>query len=169
MSRDHINIRPAEVADAAAVQAIYAPMVERTTISFEEVAPSITEMGERIAVALQTHGYYVAERDGRVVGYAYGSQHRARAAYRRSADVAIYVAEEARGIGVGRALYQVLLPRLSDLGFHRAYAGIALPNPASIALHESVGFAPAGIYREVGFKFDRWLDVGWWEKRLDDG
>lgn len=159
-------IRDATVDDASAVQAIYAPVVIATVISFEESAPSIEEMAGRIAAYAGDYPFLVAEREGRVVGYAYGSRHRDRASYRFSADVAVYVAEAARGTGVGGALYRRLLPALAERGAHAVFAGITLPNAGSVRLHESVGFEPVGVYREVGFKFGRWLDVGWWQRRL---
>ncbi len=101
-----------------------------------------------------------------LLGYAYGSRHRERSAYRTSADVTAYVAESTRRAGVGRAMYVELLAQLKRKGFHAAFGGIALPNQASIALHESVGFTPVGVYREVGFKLGRWHDVGWWQRIL---
>ena len=104
--------------------------------------------------------------DGRVVGYAYASEHRTRAAYRTSVDVAVYVALGAQRGGVARSLYSRLLPAAASLGYHAAFAGIALPNEASVGLHEAMGFEPVGIYREVGRKFDAWHDVGWWQRLL---
>ncbi len=159
-------MRPATVADAAGVHAIYAPVVAHTTISFEEVPPSITEMAARIEATSKDYPYLVAERDGAVLGYAYASQHRTRAAYRWSVDVTVYIADEARRSGVGTALYAHLFPELAERGFHAAFAGIALPNPGSIALHERMGFTALGVYREVGSKFGRWHDVGWWQRLL---
>jgi phosphinothricin acetyltransferase len=156
-------IRPASTADAAAVRHIYAPIVEQTAISFEDDPPTADEMAQRIEAA---HAFLVAERGGTVVGYAYASAHRARAAYRTSVDVTVYIDERARRSGVGKALYRALLPMLRQQGFHAAFAGIALPNPASVALHESVGFTPVGVYREVGFKLGRFHDVGWWQMIL---
>jgi L-amino acid N-acyltransferase YncA len=160
------SIRKATAADAAAVQAIYAPIVEHTAISFEEEPPTAAEMARRIADYSATHAFLVAEIGGEVVGYAYGSPHRARAAYRHSAEVSAYVAEDARRTGVGRALYTELLAILTEQGFHAAFAGIALPNPGSVALHEAVGFTPIGVFHQVGFKFGGWHDVGWWERLL---
>jgi len=159
-------IRAATTADAAAIQAIYAPVVEHTAISFEETPPSVAEMAARIEAVMKDYPYLVAELDGQVAGYAYASQHRTRAAYRTSVDVSVYIAEGARRSGVGRALYGKLLPELSGRGFHAAFAGIALPNEGSIALHESMGFTPLGIYREVGRKLGKWHDVGWWQRLL---
>ena len=164
---DPVLIRAATLDDATAIQAIYAPIVENTAISFEETPPTVAEMAARIATIRETYAYLVAERDDAVVGFAYGSQHRARAAYRLSVDVTIYIREAARGQGVGRALYHALLPALARAGFHAAFAGIALPNPGSVALHEAVGFTQVGVYREVGYKLGRWHDVGWWQRLLD--
>ncbi len=161
-----VSVRPATVADAASVHAIYAPVVEHTAISFEEVPPTIEEMAARIRATSMAYPYLIAERDGVVVGYAYASQHRTRAAYRWSVDVTVYIAEGARRSGVGSALYAQLFAELAARGFHAAFAGIALPNPGSVALHERMGFEALGIYREVGSKFGRWHDVGWWQRLL---
>ena len=156
-------IRAASTADASSIRTIYAPVVERTIISFEEVAPTVDEMAERIETISRNYPYLIAEKGGVVVGYAYASQHRTRAAYRSSVDVTVYIATGVQRSGIGRALYAKLLPSLAAHGFHAAFAGIALPNPGSIALHERMGFTPIGVYREVGFKFDTWHDVGWWQ------
>lgn len=162
-------IRNANSDDAPAIQAIYAPIVAETAISFEEEIPSVAEMASRIKAFQETHVYLAAEgADGRLAGYAYSSPHRTRAAYQTSVDVTVYVAESARGLGVGKALYQALLPATAKRGFHAAFAGITLPNPGSVALHESVGFKPVGVYHEVGRKFGRWHDVGWWGLTLAD-
>jgi len=161
-----LSIRSATLADAASVQAIYAPIVEHTVISFEEAPPSIAAMAKRIEETLQGYPYLVAERDGVVAGYAYASQHRARGAYRSSVDVTVYIAGNAQRSGVGRALYTRLLAELESRGFHAAFAGIALPNPGSVALHKAMGFTALGVYREVGRKFDQWHDVGWWQRLL---
>ena len=166
MGADPFEIRSAGVKDAAAIQAIYAPIVERTAISFEDAPPAAAEIARRIVRTLEAYPYLVAERDGQLLGFAYAGPHRARPAYRHSVDVTAYVAEAARRQGVGKALYDALLAALADAGYHAAFAGIALPNPASEALHKAVGFEPVGIYREVGFKFDRWHDVAWWQRLL---
>lgn len=161
------TVRIAQVSDAQAIQAIYAPMVERTAISFELEPPTVEEMAKRIGSTLPTYPYLVAERDGRVIGYAYAGLHRAREAYRWSVDVTVYISLAARRSGVGRALYDVLLPTLKRQGFHAAYAGIALPNGGSVGLHEALGFAHIGTYPEVGFKQGAWHDVGYWRIALD--
>ena len=152
--------------DAAACAAIYAPFVTESWISFELDPPVPSEMARRMASYGASHGWLVAEVRGKVAGYAYGSPHRTRAAYDTSCDVAVYVDPRHSRRGIGRALYAALLPQLSDKGFHAAFAGIALPNDASVGLHEAMGFAPVGIYRQVGWKHGGWRDVGWWQRLL---
>jgi phosphinothricin acetyltransferase len=160
-------IRPADPQrDAAACAAIYAPFVSDSWISFELDPPTPAEIAARIASYGASHGWLVAEVGGEVAGYAYGSPHRERAAYASSCDVAVYVDPAHSRQGIGRALYQALLPALAERGFHAAYAGIALPNAASVGLHEAMGFASVGVYREVGWKLGQWRDVGWWQRLL---
>lgn len=106
--------------------------------------------------------------DGGVIGYAYAAKHRERAAYRWSVDCSVYITAKAQRRGVGRLLYGELLPVLRGLGYFRVFAGIALPNPPSVGLHESVGFKPVGVYRRVGYKYGAWHDVGWWQLSLRD-
>lgn len=161
-----LHIRDADRADGAALAAIYAPYVTDTWVSFETQAPDAAEMATRIASYGQSHGWVVAELDGIVAGYAYASPHRVRAAYATSADIAIYVAPAAQGQGLGQALYTALFDRLRSRSIHAVFAGIALPNTASIALHEAMGMTPVGIYREVGWKLGGWRDVGWWQRLL---
>lgn len=160
-------IRPVERGDAAQIAQIYRPIVEATTISFEEVAPATIEMKRRIVSHAETYPWLVAATgEGEIAGYAHASQHRARHGYRFSTEVSVYVKETWRRCGVGRTLYAELFAELVRRGFHRAFAGITVPNPASIALHHSLGFEPVGVFREVGRKFDRWLDVAWWQRGL---
>jgi L-amino acid N-acyltransferase YncA len=132
-------------------------------ISFEEVVPSVEETRARIETTLLRWPWLVFEEAGDVLGFAYASKHRERSAYRWSVDVSAYVGVRSRGRGIGRSLYLALFRVLREQGFHHAFAGITLPNDASIALHRAVGFGPVGIYREVGFKFGAWRDVSWWE------
>jgi len=161
------TIRTAEPdRDAAACVAIYAPYVEQGATSFEEASPGPGEFAERIAATLETYPWLVAELGGAAVGYAYACPHRARPAYRWAVEVSVYVAAEARRQGVARALYGELASRLRDQNFHVACAGITLPNEASVALHESVGFEPVGVYRRIGWKDGSWRDVGWWQLEL---
>jgi L-amino acid N-acyltransferase YncA len=152
--------------DAAACAAIYTPYVEDGVASFELTAPTPDEMGARISSASRTHAWLIAERDGEPAGYAYATPHHPRAAYRWAADVAVYVDGRRRRSGVGRELYQALLPLLTRQRIHIACAGVTLPNDASVGLHEAFGFEPVGVYRGVGFKFGAWHDVGWWQLRL---
>ena len=161
-------IRAARAEDAAQILEIYSPNVTDAFVSFELAPPALEEMRGRIAKTLASHPWLVHDEGGRILGYAYASRHRERAAYQWSADVSCYVRPEARGRGIGKSLYVDLLRRLEEQGFRNAYAGIALPNEASVRLHESVGFEPIGIYRGVGFKRGEWRDVGWWGRRLGE-
>jgi phosphinothricin acetyltransferase len=162
-----MKVRTATAADAEAITAIYAPIVKSTAISFELEPPSVDEMRARILSTLDQLPWLVAvDADDTVKGYVYASRHRERAAYQWSVDVTAYVHVDARGAGVGKTLYRALFEELTALGYHQAFAGIALPNAASIALHEAMGFEPLGVYRKVGFKLGAWHDVGWWQKEL---
>jgi L-amino acid N-acyltransferase YncA len=160
------TIRLAGPDDAAGVQAIYAPVVRDTAVSFEAEPPTVEEMRQRITHTLERLPWVVCEHRGELLGYAYASPHRARAAYQWSVDVSVYVHTQARRSGVGRGLYRSLFPLLALQGFYNAYAGITLPNPASVGLHESLGFQPVGVYRAVGYKLGAWHDVGWWQLPL---
>ena len=152
--------------DAAACAAIYAPYVRDTTITFELDPPSVAEMAARIAAARDTHAWLVAEDEGRVLGYAYGSEYKSRAAYRWSCEVSVYVALGSHRGGVGKALYTELFSRLADRGYRMAVAGMTLPNDASAALHKRMGFEPIGTYRRIGWKHDAWRDVAWAQRAL---
>lgn len=161
-----MHIRPATTADAAAIQAIYAPFVSETPVSFEEDVPSVEEMAHRIQQVQLKLPWLVCEEEGELLGYAYATPHRARAAYRWSVDVTVYTGPKARRKGVGRSLYTELLRQLTELGYFNAFAGITLPNDASVGLHEAMGFERIATYRNVGFKCGRWHDTGWWQKTL---
>lgn len=162
-----IQIRPADIGDAAAIAGVYAPYVDGSVSSFEETPPDAATMAGRMLEPLRLP-WLVAARDGEVVGYAYASPHRARRAYRWSVEVSVYLQSSEQGLGTGRALYAVLLPAVRSLGYVTAYAGITLPNPRSVALHEAMGFAAIGVFRGVGFKHGQWHDVGWWQLPLCD-
>ena len=161
-------IRVVDPSQAQEVVDIYGPIVASTAISFEIEVPTRQEMEKRIAAALAFGPWLVCAEGERVLGYAYASRHRERAAYRWSVDVSVYVGEPSRRSGVGRALYTSLLALLRLQGFHAAHAGITLPNEASVRLHESLGFRPVGTYPGVGYKCGRWHDVGWWQLPLRD-
>jgi phosphinothricin acetyltransferase len=161
------SIRMARGADAGQVAAIYRPYVTDTAISFETEPPDQEEMAGRIASVLRVAPWLVCAGAGdEVLGYAYASRHRERAAYRWSVDVAVYVSAGHHRRGVGRALYQSLFGLLRIQGFCMAYAGITLPNAGSVGLHESLGFVPVGVYPAVGWKLGAWRDVGWWQLPL---
>jgi L-amino acid N-acyltransferase YncA len=160
------SIRLATERDAEQVAAIYAPNVTDSIISFESEPPSADEMRRRIEGTLERYPWLVCERHGRVLGYAYAGAHGTRAAYQWSVDVSVYVHWETQRAGVGRALYTSLFAALKLQGFYNAYAGATLPNPASVGLHESVGFRAVGVYRGVGYKLGAWHDVVWWHLAL---
>jgi phosphinothricin acetyltransferase len=140
--------------------------VEEGVTSFEERAPDSAEMEDRIRRQTAAHPWLVAEEDGQIAGFAYACRHRSRAAYRWSVDVSVYIAATHRRQGHGRRLYEALFEDLRERHFHVACAGITLPNEASVALHEGLGFEPVGVYREIGWKAGAWRDVGWWQLRL---
>ena len=168
-----VRVRLATTHDAAAVAAIYAPYVERTAISFEAEPPTPAEMASRIAATLPARPFLLAEdhdqEETLALGYAYAGQHSARAAYAWSVDVSVYVAEAAHRRGVGRALYRALFAVLERQGYRQAFAGIALPNPGSEALHEAMGFRLIGVHRASGWKHGRWHDVAWLQRPLTEG
>jgi phosphinothricin acetyltransferase len=156
----------ADEGDAAAIADAYRTVVESTPISFETEPPDEHEMRRRIADTLSSFPWLVCEAGGVAVGFAYASRHRVRAAYLWSVDVSVYIAASHRGRGTGRGLYTSLFAILAAQGFFNAYAGITLPNAASVGLHEAMGFQPIGVYRNVGYKLGAWHDVGWWQRPL---
>lgn len=158
-------IRAATAGDAAAIAAIYAPVVRATAISFEERAPGPAEISRRM-LASPRLPWLVAEDGGHVAGYAYASAHRQRPAYRWSADCSIYLADQFRSRGLGRLLYECLIEEVRDLGYVTLFAGIALPNEPSVRLHEALGFRPVGVFCHAGYKRGAWRDVGWWQRAL---
>ena len=155
--------------DAAACLEIYAPFVRETAVSFEETVPTLEEFEGRIRSTTATHPWLVMEVEGKVVGYAYASKHRPRAAYRWTAEVTVYIDGQRHRSGIGRRLYVELLGRLRRQGFRLAVAGITLPNAASVGLHEAMGFEPVGVYERIGWKAGAWHDVGWWQLDLQPG
>jgi L-amino acid N-acyltransferase YncA len=159
-------IRRATTDDSAAIAAIYGPYCESTVISFEDTSPSADEMARRITAIGGTRPWIVLEHAGEVIGYAYASPHHERAAYRWSVSTAIYIGHNRHRRGSGRALYTTLFALLRALGYRQATAGITLPNPASVGLHEAFGFAPVGVYRRIGYKMNAWHDVGWYQAEI---
>ena len=160
-------IRDATPADAAAIAEIYNHYVLRTIVTFEEEAVPVPEIAERIQeVYADRLPWIVAEREGTVVGYAYASKWKGRCAYRYSTEITVYLAHDQAGRGIGSELYGRLFPMLKDRKLHAAMGGISLPNPASVALHEKFGMEKVAHFKEVGYKFDRWIDVGYWARIL---
>ena len=160
-------IRPVEARDAEAIATIYAPHVTEGVASFETTPPDAAEMGTRIAATVETYPWLVCDAPGHgVVGYVYATAFNPRAAYQWSVGVTVYIDGHCHRAGIGRALYTSLFALLRLQGFYNAYGGITLPNAGSVGLHEAMGFRLAAMYKEVGFKFGRWWDVGWWELEL---
>jgi phosphinothricin acetyltransferase len=155
-------IRASTAADAAAIADIYNHYVRETVVTFEETPVSDAEMARRIADIGQSFAWLVWDEGGTVLAYAYASRWKSRSAYRFSVESTVYVAAGHHGRGLGSKVYGALLEALRGR-FHSTVGGIALPNPASVALHEKLGFKKMGHFAEVGWKFDRWVDVGYWQ------
>jgi phosphinothricin acetyltransferase len=166
VERHVVLIRPATPADAAGLLEIYQPYVEGTAVSFETEVPSAKDFAARIDKALQGWAWLVAEVDGQCVGYAYGSGHRERAAYRWSTETSAYVRPSWQGKGLGRALYRSLFERLAERGYCNALAVVVVPNEASVAMHRAVGFETVGVFKRGGHKFGAWHDVMWLQRVL---
>ncbi|QGA82513.1 arsinothricin resistance N-acetyltransferase ArsN1 family B [Halomicrobium sp. LC1Hm] len=160
------TIRRARPDDAAACADIYAPYVYDSAVSFEETPPSGEEMRERLRSTLETYPWLVCERENRVVGFAYASDHRNRTAYQWSVELSIYVDNDHRRTGIATGLYESLFAVLDEQGFYNGYAGVTLPNRASVAFHREMGFEPVGTYENVGYTAGEWQDVQWWRKQL---
>jgi L-amino acid N-acyltransferase YncA len=160
------SIRLASRLDAASIAEIYAPHCDSAPVSFEAVAPSVDEMAARIDTIGAQWPWLVLEDEGVVAGYAYASRHHERAAYAWAVDTAIYVGPPHRRQRVGLALYTTLLDVVRRQGYFKACAGITLPNPASVGLHEAVGFSLVGVYRGIGYKQGAWHDVAWYEAEV---
>lgn len=166
------TIRLARQEDVPAMLDIYRPYIESTPFTFETKMPSVCEFEERLRKVLEFTPWLVFETvengHSKLAGYAYASRHRDREAYRWTVEVSVYVDSKFHRRGIGRALYVKLFGMLREQGFRMALAGVTLPNPSSVHLHESMGFRPCGRYTSVGFKLGGWHDVGWWELSLND-
>lgn len=160
------TIRLANLNDAAAVLSIYAPIVRDTATSFELDPPGTDEMRHRLEETLKRYPWLVYENEHGVLGYAYAGSFRARPAYQWTVEVSVYIREDSRGAGIGKALYEALFDCLRRQGYCNAVAGIVLPNPASLRLHERLGFRKVGVFHRMGYKFGAWHDVAWWELPL---
>jgi L-amino acid N-acyltransferase YncA len=152
--------------DAAACAAIYLPFVTESATSFDEEPPTAAYFTHKIEELSATYPFLVATEGDEVIGYAYASEYRARVAYRWSAEVSVYIHADHRGRGVGKQLYEMLLELMTKQGFRVAVAAITVPNDASIALHESCGFANVGVFKRIGFKLGEWRDVAFLERHL---
>jgi len=157
------SIRPATKADAAAICEIYNHYVLTTTISFELEAVSVEEMAQRVVEVSALFPWLVYEEDGRILGYAYATKWKARKAYQQSVESSVYMAKDSGGKGVGTQLYRALLVELKARGVHAVMGGIAQPNAGSVALHEKMGFVKVAHFKQVGRKFDQWIDVAYWQ------
>ncbi|HEL1586798.1 TPA: N-acetyltransferase [Streptococcus suis] len=161
-----IDIRSARIEDAADLVAIYAPYVEKTAITFETQVPTVSEFASRIEKTLGKFPYLVAVEEGKILGYAYASTYYARAAYDWTVELSVYIQQEARGKGIGTMLYDALEEELIVRGFKNLLACIALPNPASLALHKKRGYEQVAHFKNVGYKFGNWHDIVWLQKSL---
>lgn len=159
-------IRNAKPEDAEAICDIYNYYVINTIVTFEEDAVLPEEMKNRINTVMEKYPWLVYEYEGKIIGYAYCGEWKSRCAYRYSVESSVYLNSQYSGQGIGSKLYQALFDALKDSKIHGIIGGISLPNPESIALHEKFGFEKIGQFKEVGYKFDKWIDVGYWEKIL---
>ncbi len=158
-----MNIRPVNLADAAQIAEVYNYYIQKTHHTFETESLGAEEMQKRISEVTETYPYLIAEEYGEIYGYAYATQFKLRQAYAFSAEVSIYVKNAAKQKGIGTELYMQLFDELADTDVHAIFAGISLPNDASVRFHEKLGFSKVAHFREVGYKLGRWVDVGYWE------
>ena len=167
MPTEKIVIRPARLQDAAGIASIYNHFIATSIATFEETPVSDSGMQDRMkAIAAAGLDWFVAESEGGLLGYAYAGQWNPRSAYRHSVETTVYVASGSESNGVGSLLYGALFSSLRKGDFRVAMAGISLPNDASVALHEKFGMEKVAHFKDVGYKFDRWIDVGYWQARL---
>lgn len=161
-----VLIRQAALSDAAAIALLYAPFVEASRASFEEVPPDAAEIGRRLSSGPIAYPWFVAEQDGELVGFTSSTAFRQRSAYRWAVETGVYVAPHVQRQGVARQLGERLIAELTARGFVTAVAGITLPNDASVGLHEALGYSQAGLIRGAGFKLGQWADIGYWQRDL---
>ncbi len=168
VDRDKVRFRMANPDDTEAMLEIYAPFILNTHTSFEKEVPEITIFEKRIQAVLKEAPWLIAESNGCIMGYAYASEHRPRAAYRHNRELSVYIHESYRGIGLGVALYWSIIELLRLQGYANVLAGVALPNAVSVRFHQRLGFTKVGTYLDAGFKFDRFWSIEWWQKRIRD-
>lgn len=162
------KIRIAKVEDAKEILEIYAPYILNTAVSFEQVVPVVEEFENRIADTIDLFPYLVYEQDGEILGYAYAGKHGVRHAFLYSVNVSVYVSENQQGKGIGKILYEKLFEIIKEQGYYTAFSAITAENEKSIAMHKKFGFEQVGYFKNVGYKFDRWLDLVWLQKELND-
>ena len=163
-----MNIRPIELTDAQQIAEIYNHYIGTSAATFEIEAIEAAEMERRISEKLAgNYPFFVAEEYGAIAGYAHGSQFKARRAYENTVEVSVYINDGSHGRGIATLLYKALFPEITRRGFHTAIAGVSLPNEASVKLHEKFGMVQVAHFKEVGFKFDRWIDTGYWQVVLN--
>lgn len=161
-------IRPVEEKDTKDILEIYSPFILETVTTFETDVPTVDDFRKRIEETNKKYPWLVAEENGKVIGYAYGSDHRSRCSYQWSCESSVYLAPEARGIGLGRKLYEELFKILKSQGFIQVLAGASLPNEASVGLHKAMGFEEIGTYKKIGYKMGQWVDTYWMQLQLND-
>lgn len=163
-----IEVRLATINDTRQIREIYAPSILGAATSFETEVPSAEEMQSRIETILKKYPWIVCAVDEKIAGYVYASKHRDREAYQWSCECSIYMNNDFKGKGIGKELYQLLFQILKLQGFRNVYAGISLPNEASVHIHEKCGFKHFATYENIGYKFGNWHTVGWWKLQIND-
>lgn len=163
-----VEVRLATIGDAEEIIGIYGPVILASATSFEISLPSCEEMQERIQACLQKYPWIICVIDGKLAGYVYGSKHRDREAYQWTCECSVYIHDAYKGKGIGKKLYRLLFRLLKIQQFRNVYAGITLPNEASILLHEKCGFEHFATYENVGYKFGDWHSVGWWKLEVNE-
>lgn len=168
MGKTEFTLRPATSSDAAGILNIYAPFILNTTVTFETAVPSEEEFALRIENITKTYPWIVCEHEGKIVGYAYSARHRERAAYGLSAELSVYVSPDYPRRGIGKTLCKEIIELSRDIGICTLFSAISVPNEKSIALHRALGFQECGHFVRAGRKFDKWLDLAWFELILSD-
>lgn len=163
-----IQVRLATITDAKEMVDIYSPNILNVATSFETEVPGLEEMQKRIETILPKYPWIVCAVDRKIAGYVYASKHRDREAYQWSCECTIYMHNDFKGLGIGKELYQLLFAILKLQGFRNVYAGITLPNRASVNIHEKCGFEHFATYENIGYKFGKWHSVGWWKLRINN-
>lgn len=168
MKNTRLIIRPATVSDTAAILDVYRNFVLNSTVTFEEEVPTLEQFRARIGEITAEHPFLVCEDGGHVAGYAYAHRHQSRAAYRYSAELSVYLRPHYTGLGIGRAMCDAVVELLRMQGVQTVYSAISLPNEPSCALHKAMGFTPAGVWKNTGYKKGRWIDIEWYELAIGD-